>query len=331
MADTTSRTLRLLSLMQSRRYWAGPDLADRLGVSVRTLRRDVDRLRSLGYPVEAQPGVDGGYRLAAGAALPPLVLDDDEAVALTVGLQAAAADALAGTAESTVRALAKVVRVLPPRLRRRVDALRAVTVRASWGAAGPGVDPQVLTEVAEACRDTERLRFGYTAAGGGQTDRLVEPHRLVALGRRWYLVAYDLGRGDWRSFRLDRLSAPRADGSRFAPRTLPAEDAAAFVRSGLDAWTTTYAVEALVSAPAAGVRRRIGPWSAVEEVDGDSCRIRMEAESLDWAALALGTVGAEFTVIAPAELIDLLAEWAQRFTRAVDGASARPGAGSRSP
>jgi predicted DNA-binding transcriptional regulator YafY len=317
MADTTSRTLRLLSLLQSRRYWAGPDLADRLAVSVRTLRRDVDRLRELGYPVEAQPGVDGGYRLAAGASLPPLVLDDDEAVALTVGLQAAASGATAGTAESAVQALAKVARVLPPRLRRRVDALRAVTVPATWDGAGPVVDPQVLVEVAEACRDTERLAFGYTSAGGEATERLVEPHRLVALGRRWYLVAYDLGRGDWRSFRLDRLSAPRPGGSRFAPRALPAADAAAFVRAGLESWTTTQSVEALVAAPAPAVRRRIGPWSTVEEVDDGSCRVRMEADSLDWAALALGAVGAEFTVVAPAALRDLLAEWAGRFDRAV--------------
>jgi predicted DNA-binding transcriptional regulator YafY len=317
MADTTSRTLRLLSLMQSRRHWAGPDLADRLGVSVRTLRRDVDRLRELGYPVQAQPGVDGGYRLAAGASLPPLVLDDDEAVALTVGLQAAAAGALAGTAESAVQALAKVVRVLPPRLQRRVDALRAVTVPAPWDRAAPGVDPAVLTEIAEACRDAERLGFGYTAAGGDRTERLVEPHRLVALGRRWYLVAYDLGRGDWRSFRLDRIGAPRGAGSRFAPRPLPGRDAAAFVRAGVDAWTATSVVEAVVAAPAAGVRRRIGPWATVEEVDAGSCRVRMEAESLGWAALALGTVGAEFTVTAPDALRDLLAEWAQRFGRAV--------------
>ena len=316
MADTASRTLRLLSLLQSRRYWAGPDLAGRLAVSVRTLRRDVDRLRELGYPVEAQPGVDGGYRLAAGASLPPLVLDDDEAVALTVGLQAAASGATAGTAESAVQALAKVVRVLPPRLRRRADALRAVTVPATWEGAGPGVDPQLLTEVAEACRDTERLGFGYTSAGGEATDRRVEPHRLVALGRRWYLVAYDLGRGDWRSFRLDRMGAPRRDGGRFAPRTLPAEDAAAFVRAALGSWTTTHSVEALVAAPAAAVRRRIGRWSTVEEVDDGSCRVRMEADTLDWAALALGAVGAEFTVVGPAALVDLLAEWAGRFDRA---------------
>src|SRR3712207_1880444 len=161
MANTSSRTLRLLSLLQTHRYWPGAELAERLGVSVRTLRRDIDRLRELGYPVEASRGVDGGYQLAAGAALPPLLLDDDEAVALAVGLQAAAQGGVAGIAESSVRALAKVVQVMPPRLRRRVDALRAMTVPVEWGSggAGPTVDPGVLTTVALACRDGERLEF----------------------------------------------------------------------------------------------------------------------------------------------------------------------------
>jgi predicted DNA-binding transcriptional regulator YafY len=188
MANTSSRTLRLLSLLQNHRYWPGSELADRLEVSVRTLRRDIDRLRELGYPVDAYRGVDGGYQLAAGAALPPLVLDDEEAVALAVGLQAAAQGAVAGIAESSVRALTKVVQVMPPRLRRRVEALRAMTVPAVWGSSGPSVDPGALTAVAQACRDTERLEFGYTAAGGEQTSRHVEPLRLVSLGRRWHLA-----------------------------------------------------------------------------------------------------------------------------------------------
>src|SRR4051794_28895574 len=188
MTDPTHRTLRLLSLMQGRRDWAGADLANRLDVSLRTLRRDVERLRELGYPVQARPGVDGGYRLAAGAALPPLVLDDDEAVALTVGLQSAASGAVAGMAESSVRALTKVVPVLPARLRRRVEALQAMTVPApSWTDGRTAVDPALLVTVAQACRETERLSFGYTSAGGVPAERLVEPHRLVPLGRRWYL------------------------------------------------------------------------------------------------------------------------------------------------
>jgi predicted DNA-binding transcriptional regulator YafY len=319
MADTGNRTLRLLSLMQSRRNWAGADLARRLGVSVRTLRRDVERLRELGYPVEAQPGIDGGYRLAPGASLPPLVLDDDEAVALVVGLQAAAQTAVAGMAEASVRALTKVVQVLPVRLRRRADALRAVTVSATWRVE-ESVDPHDLTIVAQACRDTERLEFVYTAANGDRTERLVEPFRLVALGRRWYLVAHDVTRGDWRSFRLDRLTRPSSTGARFAPRPLPAEDAAAFVRAGIGTRVPTHDVEVVVRAPADDVRRRIGRWATVEELGPERCRVRMEPDDLSWPALALGMVGAEFTVVSPPELGDLLAEWGGRFARAADGA-----------
>ena len=199
MSSTSSRTLRLLSLFQAHRYWSGADLADRLNVSERTLRRDVDRLRELGYPVEAHRGIDGGYELAAGAALPPLAVDDDEAVALVIGLRTAAQGSVAGIEESAIRALTKIVQVMPPRLRRRVDALSAVTVPAVWGG-GPSVDADVLTTIAQACRDEERMRFSYTAQTGEPTDRHVEPHRLVSLGQRWYLVAFDLTRHDWRSF-----------------------------------------------------------------------------------------------------------------------------------
>ncbi|SDE72942.1 Predicted DNA-binding transcriptional regulator YafY, contains an HTH and WYL domains [Blastococcus fimeti] len=316
MANPGNRTLRLLSILQQRRHWAGGELAERLGVSLRTLRRDVERLRELGYPVEAQPGVDGGYRLAPGAALPPLVLDDDEAVALTVGLQAAASSAVAGMAEASVRALTTVIQVLPARLRRRADALSAMTVPAPGGTSGAVVDPQVLVAVAGACRETERLEFRYTAADGARTERLTEPFRLVAMGRRWYLVAYDLGRGDWRSFRLDRLSDPRGTGQRFAPRPLPAEDAAAFVRHGTDARSAAHLVEALVEAPAEDVRRRIGPWATITDQPDGTCRLRMETYDLNWAALALGSVEAEFTVLSPPELPVLLEQWAGRFARA---------------
>src|SRR6185436_14558967 len=175
MANTSSRTLRLLSLLQTHRYWPGPELASRLEVSVRTLRRDIDRLRELGYPVDASRGVDGGYQLAAGAALPPLLLDDEEAVALAIGLRAAAQGAVAGIEEASIRALTKLVQVMPPRLRRRLEALRAATVPAVWNS-GPGVDAGVLTAIAQACRDEERLRFSYTAQSGEQTNRHVEPH-----------------------------------------------------------------------------------------------------------------------------------------------------------
>ncbi|MDQ0378490.1 helix-turn-helix transcriptional regulator [Amycolatopsis thermophila] len=317
MANTSSRTLRLLSLLQTHRYWPGGELAERLGVSARTLRRDIDRLRELGYPVEAQRGVDGGYQLAPGASLPPLVVDDEEAVALAVGLQTAAQSSVDGVAESSVRVLAKVVQVMPARLRRRVEALRTMTVPTTWpGAAVSRVDPGVLTALALACRDTERLRFAYTDAAGRKTDRHVEPLRLVSLGRQWYLVAYDLARHDWRSFRADRVSKPETTGARFRPRELPAADAAEFVREGLGALPRPHEVEVVVAVPAAVARKQIGRWATIEPVDDERCRLRMTVASLDWPALALGGLGAEFEVVRPQELRDLLREWADRFGRA---------------
>jgi predicted DNA-binding transcriptional regulator YafY len=316
MANTSSRTLRLLSLLQTHRYWPGAELAERLEVSVRTLRRDIDRLRELGYPVEASRGVDGGYQLAAGAALPPLVLDDEEAVALAVGLQAAAHGGVAGIAESSVRALTKVVQVMPPRLRRRVDALRAMTVPVVWNGATPTTDPAVLTSLAQACRDTERLEFGYRAGSGERTDRHVEPLRLVSLGRRWYLVAYDLVRHDWRSFRADRITAPRTTGARFLPRSLPAEDAAAFVRASMDQVPAGWAVEVLVDAPATRVQAMVQRWGTAEDAGDGRCRLRMRVDSLDWPAMLLGAVGADFEVVSPPELLDHVRGWARTFDRA---------------
>jgi predicted DNA-binding transcriptional regulator YafY len=286
-------------------------------VSPRTLRRDIDRLRELGYPIQAQRGAEGGYQLAAGTALPPLVVDDDEAVALAVGLQAAAHGAVEGIAESSVRVLAKVVQMMPARLRRRVEALGAMTVPAGWGsAAQASVDPGALTTVALACRDSERIGFSYTAADGQHTDRQVEPHRLALLGRRWYLVGYDLGRHGWRSFRLDRLAGPAGTGTRFRPRELPAADAAAFVRAGIDNVAAAYQVEVLVDAPAATVRQRIGRWFTVEDFEATRCRISMTSDSLDWPTMALGAVGADFQVVSPPELLDRVHDWGRRFSQA---------------
>ncbi|MEH1166051.1 YafY family protein [Micromonospora sp. CPCC 205539] len=315
MANTSSRTLRLLSLLQTHRHWSGLDLADRLGVSERTLRRDVERLRELGYPVTAARGTDGGYQLAPGAVLPPLLLDDEEAVALAVGV--GDASGIAGIEEASLRALTKVVRVLPPRLRARVDALRAMTL--STSASGPVVSAGVLTTVAQACRDEERLRFGYTARGAAATEREVEPHRVVVLGGRWYLVAYDLGRHDWRSFRLDRLTDPTATGMRFRPRQLPAEDAVAFVQTASGA-PAPYTVVVLVHAPSEQVRQAVGRWGTIEPVDQGSCRLTMTSTSLDWPTQALGNVGAEFEVLEPPEFTAHIQEWGARFLRAT-GAS----------
>jgi predicted DNA-binding transcriptional regulator YafY len=317
MANTSTRTLRLLSLLQTHRYWPGTELAERLGVSVRTLRRDIDRLRELGYPVEAQRGVEGGYQLAAGAALPPLMVDDEEAVALAVGLQATTADAVEGIAEAGVRVLAKVVQVMPPRLRHRVEALRTMTVPASWGGpAATGVEAGVLTAVAMACRDAERLRFAYVAADGQPSDRHVEPHRMVRLGQRWYLVAYDLTRHDWRSFRLDRLTAPHGTGARFRPRPLPAPDAAEFVRTRLKNLPHPYRIQVIIDAPTELVRNRIGRWCTIEEIDPSHCQMTMTTDSLDWPTMALGTLGADFHILNPPELLTQIHDWATRFTRA---------------
>ncbi|MFJ1753923.1 helix-turn-helix transcriptional regulator [Kitasatospora sp. NPDC088134] len=320
MADTSARTLRLLTLLQSHRFWAGEELSARLGVSARTLRRDVDRLRELGYPVEARRGVDGGYQLAAGAALPPLVIDDEEAVALAVGLQAAADGQVEGIAEASVRALAKVVQVMPARLRRRVEALRAVTVPGHWQTdPGPRIAPDVLTAVALACRDTERLRFRYAAVrGDGPAERHAEPHHLVRVGRRWYLVAYDLVRQDWRIFRLDRLADPVPTGARFLPRALPVADPAEFVRAGLSGRRGPYRVEVLVDAPAEAVRGRVGRWATVDQVDAGRCLLRLTSDALEWPAMALGSLDADFTVLSPPELTTLLAAWGERFTRCAD-------------
>jgi predicted DNA-binding transcriptional regulator YafY len=261
--------------------------------------------------VRAQRGVEGGYQLAAGAALPPLLVDDEEAVALAVGLQAGAQGAIEGIEDASVRALAKIAQVMPSRLRRRVEALSAMTEPGRIVGGPSPFAADTLTDIALACRDGERLRFTHREA-----ERHVEPHRLVSLGRRWYLVCYDLGRQDWRTFRLDRIRAARATGARFRPRQLPGGDAVAFVRAGLDVARPGYEVEALLAAPAAVVRERIGQWCAVEDAGDGRCRIRMTIDILDWAAMALGVAGVEFTVVSPPELGEVLRDWSERFARA---------------
>src|SRR3954449_1082248 len=244
-ATTSSRLLTLLSLLQGRRDWPGGELAERLEVSGRTVRRDIERLRGLGYPVESLTGPAGGYRLRAGAAMPPLLLDDDEAIAIAVGLRTAARASVTGIEETAVRALVKLEQVLPAHLRRRVQALAAVTTTLSYGG-GPPADPQVLTLLAAACRDRERLRFGYQAREGERSRREAEPHSLVNGGRRWDVAAWDCGRKDWRTFRVDRLTRPHASG-RFRPRELPAKDGAAYVQRSLSARPSRY--EARLHAP----------------------------------------------------------------------------------
>src|SRR5579859_6211476 len=235
MLQTSGRLLRLLSLLQDLREWTGSDLAVQLDVSTRTVRADIGRLRSLGYPVHASRGSTGGYRLAAGAELPPLLLDDEEAIAVALGLRTAAVGAIGGIEDTSLRALAKLERVLPVRLRRRLNALSAATLAVPPDQPGPLVDARTLGLLAAACRDQERVSFEYRDHRGGGSARSVEPHRLVSWGRRWYLVAWDPGPGDWRTFRVDRISGRPATGPRFHPRPPPQEDLAAYVSRGVSA------------------------------------------------------------------------------------------------
>ncbi|KQZ89646.1 transcriptional regulator [Phycicoccus sp. Root563] len=323
MANTSSRTLRLLSLLQTHRFWAGPDLAGRLEVSERTLRRDVERLRELGYPVDSVRGIEGGYQLGAGATMPPLTVEEDEAIAMVVALNGAAQLTAGPLAEASVSALSKVVQVLPPKLRRRAEALRAVTDDSPFAEA-PTVHADVLATVAQATRDAERVRFTYQARGGvgaGEpVRRHVEPHRLVTVGRRWYLLAYDLDRQDWRSFRLDRLSEPSGTRARFRAREVPGGDAAAYVRKGLSRNEIGNSLRVLVHAPKGAVEEQISRWATVTAVDAHSCRVEMDGRQARWAAFGLGVLEAPFTIEeASPEVHELLARWGERFTSATAG------------
>jgi predicted DNA-binding transcriptional regulator YafY len=315
MSDTSSRLLQLLSLLQARRDWPGTGLAERLAVSPRTIRRDIDRLRGLGYPVDSLTGPAGGYRLRAGTAMPPLLLDEDEAIAIAVGLRTAARASVTGIEETAIRALVKLEQVLPSHLRRRVAALGSAMVAPPPG--GPTVDPQQLTTIAAACRDRECLRFDYASRDGSATRRLVEPHALVNRGRRWYLLAWDRDRADWRTFRVDRLERATAAGPRFALRALPAEDAAAYVEQSIAGASRRYEARVTVHASAADVTRRV-PYlgGALTPIDAQRCEYRTSDDNLEWLALRVAMLGAEVDVHEPPELRDELAALAQRIGRA---------------
>ncbi|MFE1453699.1 helix-turn-helix transcriptional regulator [Streptomyces sp. NPDC058735] len=315
--DTPARLLTLLSLLQTPREWPGGELADRLGVSRRTVRRDIDRLRELGYPVQATKGSDGGYRLVAGKAMPPLVLDDEEAVAIAVGLRAGAGHAVEGLDEASVRALAKLEQVLPGRLRHRVATLQAATTPLTSGD-GPSIAPETLTVIASAVAGHERLRFAYRAADGTGSLRLTEPHRLVSTGRRWYLVAYDVDRGDWRTFRVDRVSEPFATGARFTPRELPTGSAAAYLRQSMRRHQESYDFEVTFTAPAAFVAARVPKWlGAPDPSDDGGCRLRGSTEDpVQWVAFRLAMLECDFVVHQPEELVTAVRELGARLSRA---------------
>jgi predicted DNA-binding transcriptional regulator YafY len=320
MVQTSARLLALLSLLQVRREWTGQELADRLEVGPRTIRRDVEKLRSLGYPVEAARGVAGGYRLGAGGELPPLLLDDQEAVAVAVGLRTAASGSIAGIEETSIRALTKLEQVLPARLRRRVSALGDVT--SAFSAEGPRIDPDLLATLAGACRDRTRLRFSYVSKDDRPSRRDAEPAAVVHSGYRWYLVAFDLDRDDWRTFRVDRIRGRVRLGGRGRRRGVPGGDPAAFVNERLRATTVPDPGAApgriRVQASAEQIVKRVPSRYAVVEPDGEeSCTVTTRGpwsrHFLVWMAL----LDQPMEVLGPPELTAVAATLAQRLTTAV--------------
>jgi predicted DNA-binding transcriptional regulator YafY len=326
MAATTSRTLELLSLLQSHRHWSARELVDRLGVSDRTLRRDVDRLRELGYGIESARGSAGGYRLEAGTGLPPLLLSDDEGVAIAVGLRSQATAGLRGAEHTTLSALAKIEQVLPPALRRRIEALQS---HAATGAGGPGsarsgrptpeIDAELLGLLALGCRDSERLRFTYTDASGEASARVVEPYRLVPVARRWYLLAWDRQREDWRTFRLDRMSDVFPTRVRFEPRPMSDDDARARVETAVRWRDRSVKARVVAESPQAALVEHLGWYGRdVVAIDAEHCAWPLEADSVENLSMALMWMprGVRYRVEGPAEVLDFLAMQAERFAAA---------------
>jgi len=313
MLQTSARLLRLLSLLQSRPDWPGAELAERMEVTTRTVRRDVDRLRDLGYPVESTPGTAGGYRLGVGAALPPLLLDDDEAVAVVVGLRGSAAGWVNGIEESSLRALSKIEMILPSRLRHRVSSLQSAIMLLPGDC--PVVDAALLTALATACRAHEGVRFGYR-----DTTRRVEPYRVVRAGRNWYLLAYDLDRDDWRTFRVDRVTGPIQPGARFTPRAEPAGGTETYVSDSLTRAPYRYQATILFHAPLEKVAQTTTPTAGrLEARDEQSCLYYTGAEALDTIAVYIALKGIDFEVLEPPELREFVADLGTRLSRAAAG------------
>jgi predicted DNA-binding transcriptional regulator YafY len=329
MLDTSARLLRLLSALQARRYWTGAELAEHLDVTARTLRRDVDRLRSLGYAVEGTAGPGGGYQLGTGAAIPPLLLDDDEAAAVAVSLRSAA-DTFLGISDTVMGVLVKLDQVLPRRLRRRVSALQSVTM--SVTGAPPTLDPRVLTTIAAACRDDEQLEFVYRDHGGAVSTRHVEPLRLAHDGRgRWYLVAWDLDREDWRTFRVDRVGGCPSVGPRFVPREPPA-DLAEYVARSISHSPYSHRASIKLRGSAQALAAQIPPWCGVlEPLDDESCVLHTGAGSIDALVCQMVLCGVDFELLEPPELAPELRKIARRLERAARRPGARRPRAERAP
>jgi predicted DNA-binding transcriptional regulator YafY len=320
--ETSARLLRLLSVLQARRYWSGHDLAARLEVTCRTLRRDVDKLRNLGYPIHSASGAEGGYQLGAGLAMPPLLLDDEEAVAVALGLRQAVAGTVEGIEEASSRALAKMEQILPSRLSRRVAALQTMIVTRTPTA--ESVDARLLSAMAGACRENETLRFRYRDHAGVVSSRTVEPHRLVNTGRRWYLVAWDTNRQDWRTFRADRIEPRVSTGARFAPRDPPAKDLAAWVTKGVWSAPRFRARIRLLTSAENAVARLPFSMGLLEPIDADSCYFDMAGSTWESLAMHLMLLGVDFEVCEPAELIREIKQLQSRCERAVKNPSDAP-------
>jgi predicted DNA-binding transcriptional regulator YafY len=315
--STSGRLLALLSLLQSRPFWSAAELADRLSITARTIRRDVTRLRGLGYPVEAAPGPGGGYQLGSGGSLPPLLLDDDEALVIAIGLRAAAGGAVVGFEDSAVAALAKLEQILPLRLRERVSALNAAMVLLGPDRGGPRVDSDVLVTLAQGCRRLERIQFRYRDAGGNPTERRVEPYRLVNTRRRWYFVALDLDRRDWRTFRVDRLTAPRLTGHRFTRSSEP--DAAAMVAEGLAVAAHEVQAEVLLSVGLSQAADVIPATIGTLEPVDEGTLLRLGADTAEWIARFLARLDFPFEVRDPPELRTALRALGRRLVREHSG------------
>lgn len=318
--STSTRVLELLGLLQNRRHWPGDELARRLGVSQRTLRRDVDGLRELGYPITTTRGTGGGYQLSPGASLPPMVLSEDEAAAVVMGLKEIASGAHPTSGDAALSAMAKIVQVLPVRIRRRIDSLRAVAVPARGTEQRTAItDVTSLTTIALACRDAESLEFTYRTRTGQVASRRIHPHRIVSVENRLYLIAWDLDRGDWRTFRVDRIDSPSRTGTRFAARRLPADDPVEYVRTRIRSMPARYQVRATVQAPAERVRSEIAHYGTVEPVDDTSCQVSIAADSLDWATFLIGALEAPVVVHGPPEAVEYMHDWGRRLTAGTQG------------
>lgn len=316
MLETSARLLRLLALLQSRRYWSGAELVERLEVTSRTLRRDVNRLRDLGYRVESTAGVAGGYQLGRGAAFPPLLLDDGEAMAVGISLRTACAFAVTGMEGPGLTALAKVEHLLPERLRKRLNALQSsVSPLTGWR---PAVDAATISALAAACQDHEGLQFPYRNQDGAEQTRTVEPHQLVHTGSRWYLVAWDTLRDDWRSFRVDRIRTPIVTTARFQPRPPPDGGFAAYVSRSVAYLPYTHQARIILHGSLETLAERI-PQSAgvLERAGEDRCLFSTGSHSLDLLCVYLTMAGVDFEVVDPPELVDRLQEMKRRFARAV--------------